>query len=390
MNNRILDATRLYTARGWSVIPILPGTKKPACPWTKYQTAKANEAQLRKWFGNGSNYGLAVIFGDVSGGLTCRDFDTMGGYDLWAGAHPDLAVTLPTVATARGRHVYFHSAHRSIVKTNDGELRGAGYCLLPPSQHPDGPVYRWLVPLPDGPLPFIADVDAAGFLGGVDVTQTTQEDTSNLCSLSCLSSLCYSGEEKGTDPIERAIVESLPLAVGQRNRQVFELARALKAVPMLSDAPVDTLEPHVRRWHSLGVARGVIGTEPFVETWIDFFTCWPKVRFPKGAEPMALIAERAKQSPPPQVAERYEQPELRLLVSLCRELQQTAGTEPFYLSCRTAAEVLNVRNKQGELDHVKVWRWTLLLAHDGIIEVTEKGNRAKHRASSYLYVGGLA
>ena len=175
--------------------------------------------------------------------------------------------------------------------------------------------------------------------------------------------------------------------MGRRNRQVFELARTLKAVPSLADAPVGHLEPYLRRWHTLGVEKGVIGTEPFEETRIDFLTCWPKVKFPKGTEPMVLILERAKQSPPPKAAERYEQAELRLLVSVCRELQYAAGVEPFYLACRTAAELLDVRNKQGGFDHVKAWRWLVLLTHDGIVEATEKGDQSKHRATRYRYTG---
>ena len=160
----ILEIALEYCRRGWSIIPIKPGTKKPTCTWAKYQAKRANESQLTEWFGNGQDVGLAVVFGPVSGGLVCRDFDTMEGYECWAADHPGLAKTLPTVATARGRHVYCHANHRGIKKLDDGELRGAGYCLLPPSRHPDGPEYRWLIPLPDRPLPLIEDVQAAGFL----------------------------------------------------------------------------------------------------------------------------------------------------------------------------------------------------------------------------------
>jgi len=106
-----------------------------------------------------------VIFGKVSGGLVCRDFDVLAGYDQWAADHPELARALPTVATARGRHVYFCSNHRGIKKLTDGELRGAGYCLLPPSRHPAGTAYHWLNPLPEGQLPTIDDIQGKGLLG---------------------------------------------------------------------------------------------------------------------------------------------------------------------------------------------------------------------------------
>ena len=363
------------------------GTKKPTCSGRSTRQSRATEARLTKWFGNGQDVGLAVVFGPVSGGLVCRDFDTMEGYERWAADHPDLAKTLPTVATARGRHVYCRANHRGIKKLDDGELRGAATACsrqadTQTARSMNGSFRRPMVAAPycRRSRGWFSPNDACNRENG-----EYRENGSNLCCLCCL---CYRGDSKRHHrPIEKAIVESLPIAIGRRNRQIFELARALKAIPALADAPVDALEPHVRRWHNLGVARGVIGTEPFTETWIDFFTCWPKVRFPKGTEPMVLILERAKQSPPPKAAERYEQAELRLLVSVCRELQHAAGAEPFYLACRTAAELLDVRNKQGGFDHVKAWRWLLLLAHDGIVEATGKGDQSKHRATRYRYRG---
>ena len=48
-----------------------------------------------------------------------------------------------------------------------------------------------------------------------------------------------------------------------------------------------------------GWRRGLLATEPFDETWIDFIHAWPKVKFPKGNEPMIAILKRAKDSPPP-------------------------------------------------------------------------------------------
>ena len=138
-----LQAALAAHARGWSIIPIRAGTKKPTCKWTKYQTDRATEAQLTKWFGNGQDVGLAVVFGPVSGGLVCRDFDVQEAYDKWAAHHSDLASTLPTVATSRGRHVYFRAAETDLrfVDLPDGEYRGDSghYCLPAAKPTPRGP-----------------------------------------------------------------------------------------------------------------------------------------------------------------------------------------------------------------------------------------------------------
>jgi hypothetical protein len=63
---------------------------------------------------------------------------------------------------------------------------------------------------------------------------------------------------------------------------------------------------------------------------------------------MSVILERAQKAPLPRAAAKYEGASLRLLVCLCRELQRESGEQPFFLSCRTAAELLP------DCNHVKV------------------------------------
>jgi hypothetical protein len=381
-----------YASRGWSIVPVAAGTKdRPCVKWKPFQTKPADELQVKKWFANGS-HNMAVVFGAVSGGLACRDFDTMEAYQAWAASHPDFAEVLPTVATSRGRHVYFSTTSenlrfvdlRTIDPPEDGEYRGDSghYCLLPPSIHPDGPIYKWVVPLPDGDIPFVADVRAAGLLPAY-VTEETDEAQETSCPVSSVSSVS-SVTSEGTDPeIERAILATIPAHTGRRNRQVFELARALKGIPRLADAPADAMRPYVRRWHRVGLERGVIATVPFEETLIDFIHAWPRVKFPKGNQRVLAIVQRAKDSPPPAVAQNYEGDRLRLLVAICREFQRESGSSPFFLSCRMAAALLGL----GENGHVSAWRWLELLVHDKVLENVERGERGKRRATRYRYIG---
>ena len=172
------EAALEYWGRGWSIVPMLMAEKKPARKWKRFQSEPAPESALRAWFGSISTYGVAVVFGAVSGGLASRDFDTMTGYEAWAGRHPDLAQSLPTVVTRRGRHVYFRAAPESVIELRkllgkpgtgaiaceNGELRaGVGcYSVLPPSVHPSGHIYRWAIPLTEE-LPTL-DVLGAGFV----------------------------------------------------------------------------------------------------------------------------------------------------------------------------------------------------------------------------------
>lgn len=147
-----------YFARGWAVIPIRCRTKVSDCRWSWWQSNRPCEATVRKWFRKSGQRNIATILGPVSGGLICRDFDKREAYEAWAAEHRELASSLPTVEAMKGRHVYCRGDFRDIendadirqrnfVSLGNGELRLHGcYCLLPPSIHPSGSMYRWLIP----------------------------------------------------------------------------------------------------------------------------------------------------------------------------------------------------------------------------------------------------
>jgi len=377
-----------YDRRGWCIIPIRPGTKKPACrSWKGYQNERPDVATIRGWFGDGGPKSLAVVLGEVSGNLVCRDFDQMPSYERWAAEHPELARTLPTVETGRGRHVYAtvdigqiraaSPSGGSIIELGDGELRGGGYCLVPRSKHPNGRIYRWIVPL-NGQLSTV-DLDSSGFLPCNRECREARENRGlqrdrrtlvGVYSLDSRDSLLHSR-------VEQAIAETQPRGTRQRHRLLFELARELKAIPALADAPVAELKAYVRQWHQKALPH--ITTKPFEESWFDFAEAWDKVKYPKGTEPIAMILAQAVEAGLPEVAKQYEQEELRLLVCFCRELQRASGDGPFFLATRTAGQLLGV-------NHVTASRWLRGLVLDGILELVTAGTRENRRASRYRYI----
>lgn len=383
MTNILTEALE-YRARGWSIIPIKSGTKKPACrTWEPFQNAAATATTIKRWFPLDTAKGLAVICGPVSGNLVIRDFDKLESYERWADEFPEFAAKLPTVETSRGRHVYCRADLQKIIKYDDGELRGNGYCLLPPSRHPSGHQYRWLIPLGDE-LPFV-DVAAAGLLidysvPGVDPpcvranvtqsTQVTQEHTGTLRILVGVGE-CPETEELNT-AIEKAIAATLPHQHGARHRAVFEFARHLKAIPALTAAHAANLMACVRKWHSLALPH--IQTKPFEETWCDFLKAWPKVEFPAGESPLNQLYATAVAHPAKDVW--YEQVGPRVLVTFVRELHRASNGGEFFLSCRSAATLFGITP-------MTVSRWLLLLEHDGIIRTVEKGSRTTRKASTF-------
>ncbi len=388
-----LGAALEYAGFGWPVFPLRPRDKRPLTR-NGFKAGTTDLAKIKRWWKEHPNANIGIVTGKPSG-IVVLDIDPRNGGDRSIKELTDRLGKLPPGPVAktsgRGRHVLLRHPGRPVKKPS-GDAPGidikadGGYVVGVGSIHKSGTPYLWDVPPNGSPLPELPEtwlkwLDARNATERTERTETTErtedyrENGGNSVSV-----VCFAKRLSNESETERAVTESLPVAVGRRNRQVFELARALKAVPALADASPDQLQNHVRRWHGMGVAKEVIRTEPFEETWIDFLKCWPKVKFPKGSEPMAEIVEKARRLPPPSAATKYESPRLQLLVAICRELQQSAGGEPFYLACRTAGRLAGV-------DHSTAARWLWLLVHDGILAEAEKGDRTRRRATRYRYLG---
>lgn len=394
----VLAAALDYHARGWCVIP---AEGKRACtPWRKFQTKRPTEEQIRNWFGSGEATNIAIVLGDVSGGLVCRDFDQTKSYVAWSQAHPDLAKTLPTVWTPRGRHVYCrapveqdHGPGKAYLDLGDGEMRLKGcYCVAPPSKHPAGFLYRWLNP--PTPILRVVDLDSVGLCRkwlpeAADegeqpspepptrrVTEHTEAygaDESKPKQAEAISTLATSDQK-------RAIRDTLPKGPGQRNRCLFDLVRRLKAIPELAEAPGRDLEPIVRQWHKL--ALSTIRTRDYYVTLSEFLTAWDSVRFPEGCDAMAIMLAATEQEELPACAVPFEDPRMRRLIAICRVLQRHAGDGEYYLSCRKAGELLGISHKTAAI-------WLRLLEQLGIIRTERKGDQSTGRASRFRYLGEL-
>ncbi|MGA2091852.1 MAG: bifunctional DNA primase/polymerase [Sedimentisphaerales bacterium] len=378
--SQTLKSALRYHRRGWCVIPIPHGQKVAQVRWKQYQTERPDANQLNKWFGdNHSN--IAVVLGNVSGGLACRDFDEEKAYQQWAGEHQNLADKLPTVKTARGYHVYFRADVSSVRHFDDGELRGnGGYCLLPPSLHPDGAIYKWLIE-PNGENLLFLDPFTEGLAQSVgNVTEKTEQAENT-------EQTQKTEKTKDIEKIlivyikdfEKIIRETLPKKIGTRNRRVFEFARALRSMPEYFDADPKIFKLVVREWHKQALPN--IKTKDFVETWIDFLKAWPKIKWTLKDNPVGETFEKAKKASVPNCATKYDNPKLRLLVKWCKILQEKAGNASFFLSARTAGKFLKT-------DPMTAYRWLFLLVSDDVLKVVEKGKltRTGGIATRFRYV----
>lgn len=407
----VLSAAHEYLRRGFSVIPV-KREKTPALrDWKQYQEQCATEEEARGWFGG---YGVAIVLGDVSGGLGVRDFDVEGSYASWAADNAQAAQRLPTVVTGRpgGHHVYFRLAPgvlteiragrekpgNGAINLGDGELRAdvGCYVVAPPSIHPTGVPYRWLIPLAEE-IPVI-DPRTAGLLRDWTPTHPTEGteviiSVSSVPSTSSVSSVVSvrSVEEEAIPSassvemdgsvamlVDAAIRKTQPERTGQRHNCEFQLARELRAIPGLAARSIDDLKPYVRRWYDRALL--IIGTKEWETIWWEFKAAWEDVQFPAGELVADQCLEMAMRADPPECAAKYESKRVRLLVGLCYQLQKAKGALPFFLSCRTAGRLMGVDEKTANL-------WLRGLCADEVLKVVEKPPRGSLRAIRYQFIG---
>ena len=378
-NHSPLEQALEYYALGWCIIPIPSGSKKARVKWGQYQENRPAEKQLKKWFTRGPR-NVAVVLGDASGGLTGRDFDDVAEYDLWSAKHPKLARQLPTVGTARGRHVYFIGHHPKITKISGGELRGTGgYCVLPPSIHPDGPCYQWLNPPTKANLLTLSPQEAGFVESTTDDTDETYEaeetDEAEKMMQCRVVGVEFVDLEPHEQAIEEAIQDTYPREIKTSNGVIFQFARALKAIAALKNADVNCLEPCVERWHRL--ALPVLREKDFFATWMEFVYGWDRVKVPKGEGVMERILANARAEPVQDPLLKTDN--MKLLAAICRELQQLHGKQPFWLSTPMLETIFSV-------DRKTAWLWMDYLRRFGWLEKVECGNRI--RANRYRYIGG--
>ncbi len=111
----INDYAKKLVENGYSIIPIQPdGSKAPGVSaWKEYQSRLPVVSELDNWFGNGHNYGIAIICGKVSGGLEIIDFDDPNVFPNWyevvaqAGGEDILGRALIINTPSDGFHVYY-------------------------------------------------------------------------------------------------------------------------------------------------------------------------------------------------------------------------------------------------------------------------------------------
>ena len=150
-----------YAEYHWSVIPIRAYDKRPLIKWQEFQQRRASEAEINEWYQRGTNANGGIVTGKGSG-IVVLDIDFQHGGDkslaTWEQQHGPLPRTVEVKSGGGGRHLYFKHpggvVHNKVGLAPGIDLRGDGGCIVaPPSSHPSGNAYLWLIGHGPGEIP---------------------------------------------------------------------------------------------------------------------------------------------------------------------------------------------------------------------------------------------
>ena len=159
------------------------------------------------------------------------------------------------------------------------------------------------------------------------------------------------------------------------NKMLHELAREVRGVETRRSKRLTVIQYKTifGKWES--------GSRPFLQPNHDYFTeCLAKldrVTVPKG-ETLGAAFERAKRLQPPSKALVITNKEVQLLASLCRELQEMAGHQPFMLHQTSVAKVFALSQRT-------ISNWIFALKTVGVLKLAEAAI-PNARAARYYFI----
>lgn len=167
--NETLEHALGYAERGWRVIPIKPGEKRP--PITAWQTAATtNPDTITEWWtGPYRNHGVGIATGEESG-VFVIDIDLTDEKDGYItiehleNEHGPLPAGPRALTGSGGLHIFLTNPPNTTIRNDAGkklgtgiDIRGeGGQVVAAPTIHPNGTTYQWLdgsdeMAVPDAP-----------------------------------------------------------------------------------------------------------------------------------------------------------------------------------------------------------------------------------------------
>ncbi len=379
------------------LLPWPLGKKGDKRAWKHLTAAAMNDPAHLRLLGRGN---IGVALGQVSGGLCSLDIDSDEELAHFLELNPEIGNTLQSRGS-RGGNLWWRIADPVYPRLKPlkryekgwGEWRSTGSQTIIYGQHPDGHNYQIVnrvkpitieliqIQWPEGIYPLLQGGSMGNDTERTETTELTERsetperteaNRSGIVSEVCVVDLAE---------IDSALDISVPKQPHENHKCLFTLARAVKAFELRQNRKwtIQEMRSLFLRWHERA--------RPFLrqnqnkdDYWFEFLEAYDNADHPLGVDIIASAWDLAQGKEFPEVARQFETDNVRLLVSLCRELQALCGDKPFFLASRTVQRLF-------ELDsHATGARWLKGLCRSGILKVVEQGGRETNKATRFRYL----
>lgn len=337
---------------------------------------------------------IGVVLGVKSGNLVALDVDDDKLVEPFLAANPTLKNTLQTRGQ-RGRVFWLRMAgkypdrtvklktHKPPPDNDAGEWRaGANSQSIIHGIHPDtGKPYQVLNKVKPLVVEFsgivwpneISNPPRLGTQNRFTATEDTEDtkdtdETNEVLAAGC--SICS---------VEDVLRFATPTAPHQNYHLAMVMGRGVKALEARA-GKLFTPEQH-RKLHNQWVklaAQFLRSDQTKEDYFMEYLNAYKLAKFPLGQVALTEALKIAKKNPiTPAALEWTENPDVRLLAALCRELQFIHGKEPFFLSARMVQKIFKHET------HATGAKWLRSFCVMDVLQEVEKGSGI--RASRYRW-----
>jgi hypothetical protein len=262
-----------------------------------------------------------------------------------------------------------------------GEFRSEGGYTMIHGEHPDGVEYSVVKQAP--------------------VVTVCYEDIIWPVGYDCYTDACVTERTESTEEYRREsvggggvltcdqfdpnsiVTDFVPTAPHTNHKNLFGIARRVRAIEMKCErrAEMGELMDVFDAWYykSTPFLRSDQSKEEYLGEFLDSYE---RVTHPEMDDILETAIERLNSQPLPAEAEspRFETPEFRRLIGLCYHLSELSVNGVFFLSCRSAQQLLDISH------YGQAARWLRTLVRCGILRIHQEGDTTKRRATRYTYV----
>lgn len=182
------------------------------------------------------------------------------------------------------------------------------------------------------------------------------------------------------DPLVQAAIEkTIPVELKARERGIWNLSRALKAIPAVRPLRSLDLFPVVEEWHRRVLARRM-SASPAAASLAEFIRAWDRVQYAEGESPITACWEASADDPIPDAVKHLPHHFHRWAAFFRRmEIAARAVGRVWFISGKDFGRLIGLEQKQAST-------WLIACQRFGIIECPDRDlEKARLTRKAYCY-----